>query len=85
MQKWRKTLTKIRNYYPEVQALNHVVATCKLALREGRYTWRHNSILLNLTMIIKNKVETPTCRLTGLPFPNDDYRRRITLPGYGYL
>ena len=52
MQKWGKALTKVCDYCPEVQTLNHVVAACKSALREGRYTWRHNSILLNLSLII---------------------------------
>ena len=57
MQKWGKALTKICDYCPEVQTLNHVVAACKSALRERRYTWRHNSILLNLSLIIKSKVK----------------------------
>ena len=57
MQKWGKALTKICDCCPEVQTLNHVVAACKSALREGRYTWRHNSILLNLSLIIKSKVK----------------------------
>ena len=56
MQKWGKALTKLCDNCPEVQTLNHVVAACKSALREGRYTWRHNSILLNLSLIIKSKV-----------------------------
>ena len=57
MKKWGKALTKICDYCPEVQTLNHVVAACKSALREGRCTWRHNSILLNLSLIIKSKVK----------------------------
>ena len=57
MQKWGKAFTKICDYCPEVQTLNHVVAACKSALREGRYTWRHNSILLNISLIIKSKVK----------------------------
>ena len=57
MQKWGKALTKICDYCPEVRTLNHVVAACKSALREGRYTWRHNSILLKLSLIIKSKVK----------------------------
>ena len=58
MQKWGKALTKICDYCPEVQTLNHVVAACKSALKEGRYTWRYNSILLNLSLITgKSKVK----------------------------
>ena len=57
MQKWGKALNKICDYCPEAQTLNHVAAVCKSALREGRYTWRHNCILLNLSLIIKSKVK----------------------------
>ena len=53
----RKALTKICDYCPEVQTSSHNVAACKSALREERYTWRHNSILLNLSLIIKSKVK----------------------------
>ena len=53
----RKPLTNICDYCPEVQTLNHVVVACKLALREGTYTWWHNSTLLNLSLIIKSKVK----------------------------
>ena len=40
-----------------MKTLSHVVAECKSALREGRYPWRHNSILLNLSLIIESKVK----------------------------
>ena len=49
--------SNICDYCPDVQASNHDVTACKSALREGRYTWQHNSILLKLTVIIKNKVK----------------------------
>ena len=57
MQKWGKSLTRMCEYCPEVQTLSHVVAACKSTLKEGRYTWRDNSILLNLTLIIKYKLK----------------------------
>ena len=31
--------------YGEVQTLRHVLSSCKYALAEGRYTWRHNQVL----------------------------------------
>ena len=31
------------------QSLMHVVSGCKVHLQQGRYTWRHNSILANIT------------------------------------
>ena len=36
------------------QTLEHVLSSCKTALANGRYTWRHNSVLDELVRIIRN-------------------------------
>ena len=36
------------------QTLEHVLNSCKTALANGRYTWRHNSVLDKLVRIIQN-------------------------------
>jgi len=41
-----ETFTNIRLLFCLLQELLlHVVAGCKVYLKEGRYTWRHNSVL----------------------------------------
>ena len=32
-----------------ISLLQHVISSCKCCLEEGRYTWRHNSVLLYLS------------------------------------
>ena len=36
------------------QTLEHVLSSCKTALANGRYTWRHNSVSGKLVRIIQN-------------------------------
>ncbi|CAB3997967.1 Hypothetical predicted protein [Paramuricea clavata] len=45
---WNKTSSKLCKACSNVQTLQHVVPSCKIHLDEGRYTWRHNSILKHL-------------------------------------
>ena len=45
---WNKTSSNLCNACSNVQTLQHVVSSCKTHLDEGRYTWRHNSILKHL-------------------------------------
>lgn len=50
--KWGIVQRSICNFCPENQTLGHVVSSCSQAFHEGRYTWRHNSILLSLSRAI---------------------------------
>ncbi|GFN77150.1 reverse transcriptase [Plakobranchus ocellatus] len=34
------------------QTTEHVLSSCKVALSQGRYTWRHNRVLQELAMAI---------------------------------
>lgn len=40
------------------QTLEHVLSPCKTALVNGRYTWRHNSVLDELVRIIKKYMKS---------------------------
>ena len=46
------------------QTLEHVLSSCKTALANGRYTWRHNSVLDELFRIIRNLMMTESNRST---------------------
>ena len=53
--KWKKEIDPTCPLCREKpQTLNHVLSACKTALGNGRYTWRHNSVLDELVRIIKN-------------------------------
>ena len=46
--KWKFRTNPYRNFCHTRQTLGHVVGSCLVFLRETRYTWRHNSVLLNI-------------------------------------
>ncbi|KAK3802302.1 hypothetical protein RRG08_066140 [Elysia crispata] len=42
------------------QTTEHVLSSCKIALSQGRYTWRHNRVLQELAAIISTAKEETT-------------------------
>ena len=45
---WNKATSNLCYSCSNVQTLQHIVSSCKVHLEQGRYTWRHNSVLKNL-------------------------------------
>ena len=41
----------------------HILNGCSITLSQGRYTWRHNSVLLQLVNLIKPSYSTTTANL----------------------
>ena len=57
----RKNLTKWAIYHSsacffrlKTETLQHIVSSCTTYLEEGRYTWRHNSLLLHLAKTLSS-------------------------------
>ena len=50
----KKTPTGLCKFCLNSQRLQHVVSGCKVYLHEGRYNWRHDSILKNLVTYFKS-------------------------------
>ena len=46
--KWSILQSSACSFCLQAESLQHVVSSCKSYLDEGRYTWRHNSVLLCL-------------------------------------
>ena len=46
---WKTSLSAACTYCAESESLLHVVSGCKVYLNEGRYNWRHDSVLLFLS------------------------------------
>ena len=42
------------------QTMDHVLSSCKIALANGRYTWRHNKVLTELARSIKEQMQPET-------------------------
>ena len=58
-----KSLTSSCNFCHQIQITKHVLSGCTPCL--DRYTWRHNSILLNIANILKSLVKTIYVDLPG--------------------
>ncbi|GFO15296.1 reverse transcriptase [Plakobranchus ocellatus] len=41
------------------QTTEHVLSSCKVALSQGRYTWRHNRVLQGLASVISTARNQP--------------------------
>ena len=54
MTMWKKTSTSLCKFCLNSRTLEHVVSGCKVYLHEGRYNWRHDSILKNLVTYFKS-------------------------------
>ena len=61
--RWGKSLISSCNFYRQIQTTKHVLSGCTPCL--NRYTWRHNSILLNIANILKPLVKTIYVDLLG--------------------
>ena len=46
--KWSLSSTSACSICFQSETLQHIVSSCKSYLEDGRYTWRHNSVLLHL-------------------------------------
>ena len=54
------------------QTTEHVLSSCKIALSQGRYTWRHNRVLQELAAIISTaKGETTLPNTNALIFTTE--------------
>ena len=52
--KWSISQSSTCSFFLQLETLQHVVSSCKSYLNEGRYTWRHNSVLLFLANIFSS-------------------------------
>ena len=58
-------MLKLWGYIPTAQCplcfqkkctLHHILVNCKFALDQGRYTWRHDSVLLNIELALQKLI-----------------------------
>ena len=52
MKLWKKLYSSDCKFCQQTQTLGHVVGGCISSLREGRYNWRHDSIIVNMAKFI---------------------------------
>ena len=52
--KWSISQSSACSFCLQSETLQHVISSCKCYLEEGRYTWRHNSVLLYLANTVSS-------------------------------
>ena len=71
----------------ELGTLRHVLSSCKVALSQGRYTWRHNKVLRAIEQVSKDALEAGSVehdRSRGIQFiPQGALPKRSTVPKVG--
>ena len=65
--KWGKTTSSLRLHCNKNQTLNHVVGRCEALLREKRYNYCRDFILLNLGRILESIKSIDTYTHTYIP------------------
>ena len=48
LRRWGKRVNDRCPFCGNIQTLLHVLSNCNISLEQGRYTWRHNSVLLHI-------------------------------------
>ena len=52
--KWSLSTTSACSFCFQSETLQHVVSSCSSYLQDGRYTWRHNSVLLHIARTLSS-------------------------------
>ena len=53
LKRWGKRVCDRCPFCGNTQTLLHVLSNCQVALDQGRFTWRHNSVLSNIISLVK--------------------------------
>ena len=57
LRRWNKRVNDRCPFCGNIQTLQHVLSNCSVALDQGRYTWRHNAVLLSVIDIIRPRLK----------------------------
>ena len=69
LKRWGKRVNDRCPFCGNIQTLLHVLSNCKVSLDQGRYTWRHNSVLNSVITIVT-------------PFLDPSFQLFSDMPGY---
>ena len=61
--RWNKRNSPKCELCPNKQTLLHVLNNCPIMLDQGRYTWRHNSVLNTIVNRLRNSYEEPDFKI----------------------
>ena len=67
LKRWGKRVSDRCSFCGNTQTLLHVLSNCRVALEQGRYTWRHDSVLSNIVALIQPKLAPGSRLFSDLP------------------
>ena len=67
LRRWGKRVNDRCPFCGNVQTLLHVLSNCSVSLDQGRYTWRHNSVLRSIIEIINPLLESDFKLYSDIP------------------
>ena len=67
LKRWGKRVSDRCPFCGNTQTLLHILSNCQIALEQGRYTWRHNSVLSNIIRLIRPKLAPDAKLFSDLP------------------
>ena len=56
LKRWGKRTSDRCPFCGNIQTLAHILSNCTVALDQGRFTWRHNSVLMSIIDVIRPKL-----------------------------
>ena len=67
LKRWGKRTSDRCGFCGNVQTLAHILACCSTALEQGRFTWRHDSVLTTIITFIKRGLRPGLTLFSDLP------------------
>ena len=67
LRRWGKRVNDRCPFCGNIQALLHILSNCNVALDQGRYTWRHNSVLNTLIQLVTPFLDSTYCLYSDIP------------------
>ena len=67
MKRWGKRVSDRCGFCGNIQTLAHILSICTVALEQGRFTWRHDSVLKTIVTFINHKLRPGFTLYSDLP------------------
>ena len=67
LKRWGKRVSDRCSFCGNTETLAHILSNCSTALNQGRYTWRHNSVLNSIISLIRPHLKAGMVLYSDLP------------------
>ena len=67
LKRWGKRVSDWCTFCGNTETLAHILSNCSAALNQGRYTWRHNSVLNSIINLIRPHLKSGMVLFSDMP------------------